>query len=142
METQMETVSEMETSYLPHASLDRNQVRCGTGSTGIAAWINSNEVQYDEQIHDDKTSGKRVGSVRGNCVQVGAWRHHPGQALRETDHQDTLRRSRAPGGSEASDSSELDRKRSGMYEGRWQVLPTRQQRKGNDSIEDYLYRSI
>src|ERR1035441_4308055 len=50
----------------------RNQVRCSTGSTGIAACINSNGVQYDEQIHDDKTSGERTRSISGNCVQVGA----------------------------------------------------------------------
>src|ERR1022692_3311431 len=110
METQMETVFEMETSYLPHANLDPAATKSDAApeaSESLRVYI-SEEFNYDEQIHDDKAGGERVGSVRGNCVQVGAWRHHPGQAFRKTDHQDPVRRSRAPGESEASGSSELE----------------------------------
>src|ERR1039457_2807363 len=54
-------------------SQDRSgkELTCSTGSIGIAACINSNGVQYDEQIHDDKTGGDRVGSVRSEERRVG-----------------------------------------------------------------------
>src|ERR1019366_8672644 len=65
----------------PRQDRSGNELRCRTGSIGIAACINSNGVQYDEQIHDDKASGERTRSFSGNCVPVGSHRHHPGKAV-------------------------------------------------------------
>lgn len=98
----------------PQPGPQRSQFRCSTESIGLAACIYSSGVHYDEQIHDDKTSGERTGSVSGNCVQVGAWRHHPGQAIRKTNHQDSVRGSRALTESEPTGSSELDQRRRTM----------------------------
>ena len=72
METQMETVPETETPCRPATSTTTaSGLRRGARSTGLAARINSTEVQHDEhdeQIHDDKASGERTRSLDRKSV--------------------------------------------------------------------------